>query len=171
MPVQLTADANSTSPIINYYWSPLGKGNFDYSGCGDTLNCSSPSVAPATTTTFTVVAMDADSCTASDTITISILNQESNFMPTAFSPNGDGMNDRFEFDILGCTTANVRIYDRWGQLLYSDAAQPNGITGNKGWDGTFKGSLAEFDTYVYQLIVTYFDGAEKQMTGTFTLMK
>jgi gliding motility-associated-like protein len=171
MPVQLSANAASTSAIINYFWSPLDKGNFDYTGCTDTLNCNGPKVSPPVTTTFTVLVMDADSCTATDTITISVLNEESNFMPTAFSPNGDGLNDRFEFDILGATTAEVYIYDRWGQLLYSDAAQPNGITGNKGWDGTYKGTLAAYDTYVYQLRVKYYDGAEKQMTGSFTLMK
>jgi gliding motility-associated-like protein len=115
--------------------------------------------------------MDEDSCTASDTVRVEVRNEESSFLPTAFSPNGDGLNDRFEFDILGATYADVKIYDRWGNLIFENPKQSNGIGKNEGWDGTFKGNPVQYDTYVYMMKVKYFNGVEKDFTGTVAVMK
>lgn len=173
MNTQLIATATSTVPVVNYYWSPDSLPNpvFDYSLCGDPTNCPNPYVAPRTTTTFTVTVMNSDSCYASDTVTVQVLNQPSAFLPTAFTPNGDGMNDRFEFDILGAINIDVEVYDRWGQRIYANPSQVNGINNQNGWDGTLNGKPAPFDTYVYQLKVTYFDNVTKAFSGTVTLMK
>ncbi len=176
MQTQLVATAQSDStPIVNYFWTPETDSNnrviFDFSSCGDLLNCSNPLVAPRTTTTFTVTVMNSDSCYASDTVTVQVLNQPSAFLPTAFTPNGDGLNDRFEFDILGAENISVAIFDRWGQRIYYNPTQVNGINKNSGWDGTVNGKAAPFDTYVYQMTVTYFDDVSKDFTGTVTLMK
>jgi len=169
MNTQLVANATSTSPIIHYFWSPDSV--VDYSICSDPSDCSNPLVAPRTTTTFTVLVMNSDSCYASDTVTVIVLNQPSAFIPTAFTPNDDLLNDRFEFDILGATNIEVTVFNRWGQKVYFNAAQPNGINNQNGWDGKVDGKLAPFDTYVYQLTVTYWDNATKDFTGTVTLMK
>ena len=98
-------------------------------------------------------------------------SESPSFFPTAFTPNGDGLNDRFTFSVLGATTIETAIYDRWGQRVYYDAAQPNGISSSYGWDGTFGGKEAPQDTYVYQLKITYFDGTTKSKAGTVTLMR
>ncbi len=169
MNTQLIATAVSTSPIVNYFWSPDSL--FDYSLCVEPQNCSTPYVHPRTTTTFSVTVMNSDSCMVSDTITVYVNNELSAFIPTAFTPNNDGLNDRFEFDILGATTIEVSVFDRWGQRIYYNAAQDNGITGNNGWDGTVNGKYAPDDTYVYQIRVTYYDGTKKDRNGTVTLMR
>ena len=169
MEVQLNATATSDTDIVAYVWHPLG--SFSYTGCNDTLNCPNPTVMPLITTTFTVTAENAYGCVASDTLRITVLNQPSVFIPTAFSPNGDGLNDRFEFDILGVKTADVKIYDRWGNLIFEKANQKNGVDKGEGWDGTFKGQPAQLDTYVYTLVAKYFDGTEKKITGTIAIMK
>ncbi len=169
MESQLTAKVISDAPVLNYFWSPLG--SLSYEGCGDTLNCPNPKVAPSVTTIYTVTVLNADSCITSDTIFIAVSNQPSTFFPTAFTPNGDGLNDRFEFDILGAKSADVSIYNRWGNLVFASPDQPNGISNKDGWDGSFKGKLLEYDTYVYSIVVGYFDGAEKRFTGTVALMK
>ena len=143
----------------------------DYSICGDPNNCSNPYAAPRSSTIFTVTVMNEDSCTVSDTITIYVSNELSAFIPSAFTPNGDGMNDRFEFDILGATNLDIAIYNRWGQQVYANAAQPNGINGSNGWDGKVDGKDAPFDTYVWKMTVTYYDGTTLDNTGTVTLMK
>ena len=175
MQTQLSAAATSNTPIIGYTWSPIlldSADVFDFSGCADSLNCSTPYVKPPFTTIFTVTAMNADSCTASDTVTVYVNHSDNpSFFPTAFTPNGDGLNDRFTFSILGATTIEVAIYDRWGQRLYYDAAQPNGISNSYGWDGTSGGKQAPEDTYVYQLKITYYDGSTKAKSGTITLMR
>ena len=152
MSTQLIATATSTLPILSYIWVPDSL--MDYSLCADAANCSTPYAAPRTTTVFTVTVMNADSCYASDTITVYVSNELSKFIPSAFTPNGDGLNDRFEFDVLGATNLDIAVFNRWGQKIFADPAQPNGITGNNGWDGKVDGKVAPFDTYVWKLKVT-----------------
>lgn len=169
MTTQLIAYANSSqSPILNYIWNPDSL--LSFTNCVDPSNCFNPYATPQFTTVFTVTVMNADSCYASDTVTIIVEHEPSSFIPTAFTPNDDGLNDRFEFDILGATTIEVSVFARWGERLYYNAAQPNGITGANGWDGTKDGKLVPYDTYVYQMKITMFDGKTKDRAGTVTLM-
>jgi gliding motility-associated-like protein len=169
MNTELVATATSSSAITHYFWNPDSV--VDYSLCVDPSNCATPYVHPASTTIFTVTVMNADSCFASDTITIYVTNTASRFVPTAFTPNGDGLNDRFEFDFLGATNIDIAIYDRWGSVVYSNPNQLNGITGTHGWDGKVNGKDAPYDTYVYRMKVTYFDSSMVDVTGTVTIMK
>jgi gliding motility-associated-like protein len=174
MKTQLSATVTPAGTGVQYIWSPITIDSvdvFDYSSCADTSNCSVPYVRPPFTQTFTVTVMNSDSCFVSDTVTVYVKNELSAFIPSAFTPNGDGLNDRFTFDILGATTIEVAIFDRWGERIYYDAAQPNGISSTYGWDGTKSGKPAPEDTYVYQMKVTYFDGKIKDRTGTVTLMR
>jgi gliding motility-associated-like protein len=67
------------------------------------------------------------------------------FLPNAFSPNGDGKNDFYKPYCVGLSIYVFEIYNRWGELMYSDHP------GSKGWDGTFKGKPAEAGTYLYRL--------------------
>ncbi len=169
MEVQLTANAVSDTTVLNYFWSPTG--TFDFSACGDSTNCPNPTAAPLITTVFTVTVLNADSCTATDTVLVVVNSAQSQFMPTAFSPNGDGLNDRFEFDILGAVSTEVTVFNRWGQKVYDNPTQANGITGTSGWDGTFNGQLQPYETYVYIIKVKYFDGREETLTSTIALMQ
>lgn len=174
MQTQLIATPTSNSAIIGYVWSPVvenGYNIFNYGTCADTADCSTPYVKPPYTTTFTVQMMNADSCIASDTVTVNVTSQPVSFIPTAFTPNNDGLNDKFQFAILGANTVEVSIFNRWGEKLYYNANQTNSVTATDGWDGTIKGKPAPEDTYAYQLKVTYFDGVVKTIAGTVTLMR
>ncbi|MFN8285646.1 MAG: gliding motility-associated C-terminal domain-containing protein [Chitinophagales bacterium] len=171
MTTQLFANTNSNLPIINYFWSPVDSIMYDFSNCGDPANCANPYVKPFFTTVFTVTVMNSDSCTASDTVAIIVETEARKFMPTAFTPNADGLNDRFEFDILGSTESEVAIFDRWGERVYYNAHQPNGFSGTNGWDGTKGGKQVPGDTYVYQIKVKYFDGRVEDVSGTITVMR
>jgi gliding motility-associated-like protein len=66
---------------------------------------------------------------------------------------------------------DIAIFDRWGDKIYENQNQTNGITNADGWDGTVNGKPAPFDTYVYQMNLTYFDDVVKQITGTVTLLR
>ncbi len=171
METQLVATAVSDSPIVAYFWEP--DSIFNFSACADAANCASPFAAPRTTTIFTVHAVNTDSCVASDTITVYVNNEPSKFIPTAFTPNGDNLNDRFEFDILGAEKVEVSIFTRWGEKVYYNADQGNGFStnGDRGWDGTKNGKQVPYDTYVYLIRATYWNNVSKDFTGTVTVMK
>jgi gliding motility-associated-like protein len=90
------------------------------------------------------------------------------FLPNAFSPNGDGLNDKFTPLFSGkkhYTLYSFRIFNRSGQEVYN--------TGNSvsGWDGTFKGQPAESGSYAYYLQVFGDDGKEKVLTGYVALIR
>ena len=91
-------------------------------------------------------------------------------MPTAFTPNGDKLNDKFTFDILGANKIDVSVFNRWGDEVYRNAEQLNGVNSD-GWDGTKDGKKLPFDTYVYQLKVTFFDNSTEVVKGTVTMMQ
>lgn len=174
MKTQLSAVATSDTTITHYFWSPVTIDSadvFDFSGCGDTSDCSVPYVMPPFTTTFMVRVENADSCFATDTITVYVDNQPGEFEPTAFTPNGDGLNDRFALTYLGASKIEVTIYNRWGEKIYYNGNQTNSLNATDGWDGTDHGKEAPQDTYVWVSSVTYFNGVVKNKTGTVTLMR
>ncbi|MBK7605654.1 MAG: gliding motility-associated C-terminal domain-containing protein [Saprospiraceae bacterium] len=66
-------------------------------------------------------------------------------MPNAFTPNNDGVNDRFRAVIdPGVEIVKLTVVSRWGQTMYSEA-------GNDGWDGKYSGKDAPSDTYIYSI--------------------
>jgi gliding motility-associated-like protein len=91
-------------------------------------------------------------CVGSDTIRIlTELCDCLMLMPTAFSPNGDGINDEFRPMVEpGCIVKGytLRIYNRWGQMIYNNSS---GNIFSGGWDGTVKGIPADAGTYMYSV--------------------
>lgn len=82
------------------------------------------------------------------------------WLPTAFTPNGDGINDVFRIRGLAPDAPVVfRVYDRWGQeLFYSSSAAT-------GWDGYYRNRRALPDTYSYTLCYPGQDGVEQLVRG------
>jgi len=68
--------------------------------------------------------------------------------PNAFSPNGDGLNDIFTFESRYITSATIKIYNRWGELVYQTTDF------DKGWDGTVNGKAAPLGTYIHHTELT-----------------
>jgi gliding motility-associated-like protein len=98
-------------------------------------------------------------------------NELAVFIPTTFTPNGDGLNDLFTFDILGATKIDIGVYSRWGERVFYNANQTNGVGATDGWDGKKDGKTLPDDTYVYQMKITYFDGVVRDKTGTITILR
>ena len=68
------------------------------------------------------------------------------YIPNSFSPNNDGLNDKFKVVGLGFIDLyNMKIYDRWGELLF----ETNNM--NEGWDGKFQGNIVQNGVYIYRL--------------------
>ncbi len=89
------------------------------------------------------------------------------YVPSGFSPNSDGINDSFTPNGFGFTTFAFRIYNRWGQQVFST------FTYGESWDGTFFNSGKEIpnDLYVYNIEVTDFKNERHKYNGTVTLVK
>jgi gliding motility-associated-like protein len=87
-------------------------------------------------------------------------------MPNAFSPNGDGMNDKFGPETNGHPKGYaMRIYNRWGQMIYVSYKI------EQKWDGTYNGQPAELDTYHYMITGDCASGELIQMKGDITLLR
>lgn len=83
----------------------------------------------------------------------------------AFTPNGDGINDRVFVRGFGIKRMAWRIYNRWGTLVFETADK------TQGWDGTFKGSMQPKEVYHYILEAEYFNNTKYQKKGDITLLR
>ena len=92
-----------------------------------------------------------------------ILPHLSLFIPDAFTPNGDGINDTFGVKGEGLQNFTMRIFNRWGEKIY-ESNNPK-----QQWDGTYKGKPVQTDTYVFQIIASGIGAAER--TGSVTLIR
>jgi gliding motility-associated-like protein len=85
------------------------------------------------------------------------------FIPNAFTPNGDGINDQFGVKGEGIKNYHLYIYDRWGEVIF-ESSNPR-----QQWDGNYEGKPAQEGTYVVQL---YAYGLEKgSKTASVTLVR
>jgi gliding motility-associated-like protein len=151
--VTLNAQGGST-----YVWSPS-------TGLSCTT-CPNPIASPTTTTTYCVTVTDANGCTAIDCITVNVLDiEEEIFTPNIFSPNGDGNNDVFYVEGSGLNEFNLKIFNRWGEVVYESTIQ------SQGWDGTQHEKMLNSGVFVF--LITYNDAAgdEQVITGNVTLIR
>jgi len=95
------------------------------------------------------------------------------YVPNVFSPNGDGINDRFTLyaNKKGEELVLFQIYDRWGNLVYKAAHKDVHAFKNDGWDGYYKGKLMDTGVYVYVALVKFIDGDVKDFRGDVTLIR
>jgi gliding motility-associated-like protein len=87
------------------------------------------------------------------------------FIPTAFSPNGDGINDDFKVLGKGILKVTLDIFDRWGEKMFGTTDK------DLGWDGTYKGKKCMPAVYAYRAYVEYVDGTNKVEKGNVTLVR
>lgn len=119
---------------------------------------------------YTITINDKDGC-AVDSITEQLtIKPEPRcltvFVPSAFTPNGDGRNDVFR-PANAFFTQNMRlqVFNRYGQMIY------NGTGPNAKWDGTYKGANQTAGAYVYWLTYTDYLGMNKRVKGNFILIR
>ncbi|MFT4062849.1 MAG: PKD domain-containing protein [Edaphocola sp.] len=86
-------------------------------------------------------------------------------VPTAFSPNGDGNNDVLYVRGFNIADMDFRVYNRWGQLVFSSQDQ------SIGWDGTYNGKAQEMEVYAFTLKVNFLDGTSMNKQGNVTLLR
>ena len=106
-------------------------------------------------------------CFAEDEMKVTVLKTGPDlFIPTGFTPNGDGRNDILKPIPAGIKTFNYfRIYNRWGQMIYSTSSL------GSGWDGTFQGKEQPTGTYVFMAQATDYLGKMISKKGTLVLIR
>ena len=87
------------------------------------------------------------------------------FLPDAFSPNGDGINDVFEARGVFFDDIQMIIYNRWGQSIFQSS------TAGQGWDGTIAGERAPEGNYSYKVIIRDTTGTQFVKAGTLLLLR
>ncbi len=92
-------------------------------------------------------------------------------VPAAFTPNNDGLNDFFTVFAQNLTDYTIKIYNRWGELVYesSDLGELNDL--GQGWDGRHKGALQNFGTFVYYIQAKDVNGQPIEKQGHLTLIR
>ncbi|MBK8441930.1 MAG: gliding motility-associated C-terminal domain-containing protein [Sphingobacteriales bacterium] len=88
------------------------------------------------------------------------------YIPTAFSPNGDGVNDVWQLsDKKDIAKIHVSVFNRWGNEVYeSDEIDFQ-------WDGFYKDTEQEMEVYTFYIEVTFDDGSDKFYKGNLTLVR
>jgi gliding motility-associated-like protein len=113
----------------------------------------------------TLTVQDSAGCKNSTTQKIQIYNPFSLYIPNAFTPNGDGINDYFMPVLTSVVSVDFSIFNRWGEeIYYSREIRPR-------WDGTFNGILSPNDIYTYKIQVVNILEELKSYTGHVTLWR
>lgn len=156
-PLQLLATGGTT-----YAWRPVtGLNNPSIANPIATLPAGMDSIR------YTVRATNAGGCFAEDNVLVRVYKTGPDiFVPTGFTPNGDGRNDVLTPVTIGITRLlYFRVFNRWGQLLFI-TTDPG-----KGWDGTFNGVKQGSGTYVFEASGTDFLGTAVYRKGTCVLIR
>lgn len=128
---------------------------------------------PEATTLYTATATDFNGCSVSDSILIRVSDQENIFIPSAFSPNNDGVNDLFLL-YPGPEISQIhalRVFDRWGTMVYHSEDTLSG-SHSIGWDGNLPGGRpASGGTYFYFTELEDTEGRIQIVKGTLTLIR
>jgi gliding motility-associated-like protein len=123
-----------------YAWLPAGTLS--------SATISNPVASPTATTVYIVKGTDLNGCEAFDSVTVNVenINKGGYLMPTAFTPNNDGLNDCYRIKFWGIVEElEFSIFNRWGERVFY-TTDPN-----KCWDGTHKGVMQETAVFVYMI--------------------
>lgn len=145
----------SSAQATSYDWFPKYMIKYDYTNA--------PDVSPIHTTVYTVFAIDANGCLTHDTVRVNVIPSDEPVFYSAFTPNGDGNNDFFFIGNVQKFPDNIlKIYNRYGQVIYTAAGY------NNDWDGSYQGNKVPTGTYFY-----IFDtGTERgQYKGSITILR
>ena len=115
---------------------------------------------------YTISILDSNGCTINDQQEVWIFSEPDIYAPTAFTPNGDGVNDLFLPVYVNISKLEyLRIFDRWGKLIF----ETNDM--GKAWDGTYNGKPLPMDTFVFVITGIDTKGNSILRKGNVTLIR
>jgi gliding motility-associated-like protein len=140
----------------SYVWSPAT--------ALSATNILRPNANPTATITYTLQQTSSQGCVTTDNITVTVLNCVDPMI--AFTPNGDGINDRWLVTNNQCLkAAKVNVFNRYGNQVYANDNYSND------WDGTYKGKPLPDGTYYFIVTYTLVNGKVKQLKGNVTILR
>lgn len=147
----------NASGASQYEWSP--------SSSLTSTSGANPTASPTETTEYTVTGTDANGCSATDQVVVSVEEKINVFVPQLFSPNGDGNNDVLYVRGGAIKEFKFVLFNRWGEKVFETEDL------NSGWDGTFRGRPVDEGVFVFYLKGSYIDGSEIDAQGNITLIR
>ena len=165
--ISLHAIVTNRNDSVSYHWWPSDDNMLS---CTD---CAEPILYGINSGMLEVMVEDKDGCSAIKFISVQIDNRPDIYIPNAFSPNGDGVNDRFT--VFGKENQIARIdrlcmYDKWGnEVFISKDIVLNDVT--SGWDGNYRGEAMNNGVFAWNLVLTFVDGRTESLSGNVTLIK
>ncbi len=164
----LKIDVIGGAPTYTYEWAPATG-----LSCSD---CESPTAQPTRTTTYLLTVTDMNGCIATASITITVPEPDPNekqvFIPNAFSPDNNGINDFLTvFSQSGVEQITTfAVFDRWGGLVFkNENFQPN--LESEGWNGQWQGSTLNTGVYTWFAEIDWEDGVKTAHEGEVTLFR
>ena len=143
---------------VSYLWSPATN--------LDNPFIQNPLATLYNDTYFRVIVTDVIGCKGSDDVFVKVYNGPTYYVPNAFSPNGDGLNDIFRPIPSGIKRTDYFIvYNRYGEIVFQTSKWL------EGWDGRYRGKEALAGTYVWIIKGTDINGKVVEMKGTVTLVR
>lgn len=145
---------------VYYTWGPAD-------GSISNPNINNPIVKPTDSVTkYVVDVMNLWGCHSTDSVLVYVDLGTDQFVPSAFTPNGDGKNDLFRIVRLGAQKlVDFRVYNRFGECVFQTANPETG------WDGTLRNKPQDIGTYTYEIIVAIPNGTNKVYKGNVTLIR
>lgn len=152
-----TAVLEATSSAGDLIWSPSNSLDCD--------DCTIVNASPETNTNYIVTIVDANGCTDQDTVSVIVNLIEGIGVPSAFSPDGVGMNDLLYVKGFGISSMEFKVYNRYGQKVFETTDQ------SIGWDGTVNGKPENQGVFVYVLKYSLINNQEGTLKGNVTLVR
>ncbi|MBC7828067.1 MAG: gliding motility-associated C-terminal domain-containing protein [Chitinophagaceae bacterium] len=127
-------------------------------------NCMHPVATPLITTSYTAT-NSLDHCSISDRFTVVVLKDAVVYIPNAFTPDGDGVND--SFGAIGKVRDEYRmqIFNRYGEIVFKSSSI------NNKWNGYYKGILQPNSVFIYQITYKDLQNRLQQKKGTLVLVR
>jgi gliding motility-associated-like protein len=157
-PFQLNATDINNSGFTNFFWTPSYNIN--------NPNLQNPIAVPDKNTTYTVKAVTQSGCEGSDAIFVKVFLGPEIYVPNAFTPGTDGLNDILKPIPIGIKTFKYfTVYNRWGKRIFHT------IDPLKGWDGKVNGILQDTGTFVWMTEGMDDKGGTIRRKGSVTLIR
>lgn len=140
------------NPGLSYLWEPYGE--------------TSQTIIARKQAVYKVSVTSLDGCMGSGSMEVNDQCKSRWYIPNAFTPNGDQLNDEFGPELVNCEKYSLAIYSTWGEKLFESDSP------SKKWDGTYKGKMMTDGYYIY--IINFMASENKRWTllkGNIMLVK